>query len=339
LKYFLVLFLETAKMSRRFWTGGILLGFAALTVSISANAQSPLQWKGFKEKGKKFYQTMTTETTQKMTVMDQNVEQKQNQTFWIEWEPLGEDKDKNYTVRQTIIGVKMDIQIGGNTISFDSTAKEKQPQNPLTDFFNALVGADFVLTIKPDMTVAKIEKRKEFIDRLTNANNALKPLLDQILSEKAMTQMFDQSFAVLPTGKQAEKLEPGKTKWEKKDVTLDLGPIGSYRTTYDYTYEGKDKENSKLDKIGVKANLKYEAPAAAKDAGLPFKIKSATLGSEKAEGTVIFDQEKGRIERSNMDMTIKGDLKIEVGGMETTVNLVQTQASKLLTSDKNPIQK
>jgi hypothetical protein len=279
---------------------------------------------------------MTTKTEQKMTVMDQTVEQKQNQTFWIEWEPLGEDKDKNYTVKQTIIGVKMDIQIGGNTISFDSTAKDKQPQNPLTDFFNALVGADFILTVKPDMTVAKIEKRKEFIDKLTNANNALKPLLDQILSEKAMTQMFDQSFAVLPTGKQAEKLEPGKTKWEKKDVTLDLGPIGSYRTTYDYTYEGKDKN---LDKIGVKANLKYEAPGAVKDAGLPFKIKSATLGSEKADGTVFFDTDKGRIDHSKMDMTIKGDLKIEVGGMETTVNLVQTQVSELTTSDKNPIQK
>jgi hypothetical protein len=40
-----------------------------------------------------------------------------------------------------------------------------------------------------------------------------------------------------------------------------------------------------------------------------------------------------------MDMEIGGKLKIEVGGMETEVNLVQTQHSELTTSDKNPIQK
>jgi len=308
-----------------------------LTVGLAADAQGPLQFKGFKEKGKKFYQTMMTKTTQKMTVMDQTVDQVQNQTFWVEWEPLGEDKDKNYTVKQKIIGVKMDIQIGGNTISFDSTApKEKQPQNPLTDFFNALVGADFTLTVKPDMTITKIDGRQKFIEDLTKANNALKPLLDQILSEKAMSQMFNQSFAVLPTGKEAEKLEAGKSKWTKKDVMLDLGPIGTYHTNYDYTYEGKDKN---LEKIGVKANLKYDPPAGKADAGLPFKIKSADLTSKKADGSIFFDAEKGRIDHSKMDMEIGGTLKIEVGGMETTVTLQQTQVSELTTSDKNPIQK
>ena len=325
-------------MNRRLWSGGILVGFAVLTLGLSAGAQTPLQWKGFKDKGKKFYQTMETTTKQKMTVMDQTVDQVQKQTFWIEWEPVGEDKDKNYTVKQRIIGVKMNIQIGGNTISFDSTApKEKQPQNPLTDFFNALVGAEFTLTVKPDMTVAKIEGRQKFVDELTKANNALKPLLDQILSEKAMSQMFNQSFAVLPTGKQAEqKLEAGKSKWEKKDVVLDLGPIGSYHTNYDYTYEGKDKN---LEKIGVKASLKYDPPTGKSDAGLPFKIKSADLTSKKADGTILFDAEKGRIEKSNMNMEIGGKLKIEVGGMETEVSLTQTQDSTLITSDTNPIKK
>jgi hypothetical protein len=281
---------------------------------------------------------MTTKTVQKMTVMEQTVDQVQTQTFYVSWTPEGEDKDKNFIVRQKIIGVKMDIQIGGNTISFDSTAsKEKQPQNPLTDFFNALVGAEFTLTVRPDMTIVKIENRDKFIERLTNANNALKPLLDQILSEKAMAQMFNQSFAVLPTEKdKITKLEPGKTKWEKKDVILDLGPIGSYKTTYDYTYENKDKN---LEKIGVKASLKYEPPASAKDAGLPFKIKSANLSSKKAEGTIYFDPEKGRIDHSEMKMEIAGDLKIEVGGMETTVNLTQTQGSELKTSDTDPTKK
>jgi uncharacterized protein DUF6263 len=326
-------------MNRRIWLGGVVTAFTVLALGVSANAQAPLQWKGFKDKGKVFYQTMTTKTTQKMKVQEQEVDQVQSQTFYISWEPMGEDKDKNYSVKQKIIGVKMDIQIGGNNISYDSTAKDKNA-NPLTDFFNALVGSEFTLTVKPDMTVTKIDGRKDFIDKLTNANNALKPLLDSILSEKAMEQMFDQSFGVLPSEKdKIPKLEKGKSKWEKKDVKLDLGPIGSYLTTYEYTSEGAEKN---LEKIAVKATLKYQPPVNTKDGGLPFKIKSADLSTDKSKeskGEILFDTDKGRIDSSKMNMFIEGKLDIEVGGMTTTVYLTQSQVSELKTSDTNPVQK
>src|SRR6266516_1543414 len=57
-------------------------------------------------------------------------EQKQEQTFMIQWTPLDMDKDNNYVVKQKIVGVKMKIDIGGNNIAYDSTAKN--PKNPMT---------------------------------------------------------------------------------------------------------------------------------------------------------------------------------------------------------------
>ena len=81
-----------------------------------------LAWKF--EKGKPFYQTMTTMTTQNMTVTGTKVEQKQEQTFYFMFTPTKVDKDK-VILEQKIIGLKMNIDIGGSKINYDSTSTDK----------------------------------------------------------------------------------------------------------------------------------------------------------------------------------------------------------------------
>src|SRR5262245_55668255 len=84
-----------------------------------AAPKSGLEYKAFAGKTP-FYQELTTDTTQVMKVMGQEVKQEQKQTFYIQWTPQ-EAKGDNYVVTQKIIGVKMNIDIGGNKISYDST--------------------------------------------------------------------------------------------------------------------------------------------------------------------------------------------------------------------------
>src|SRR3954447_24129279 len=135
---------------------GCLVVTAVLGLTQAASAQK-LEWKAFDGK-EPFYQKMYTKTEQKMTVMGMEVKQTQEQTFYMEWKPIKTD-EKTWTVEQTIKGVKMNINIGGNNINYDSEAKE-QAANPLTDFFKALVGAKFTLTInKDDMKITKIDGR------------------------------------------------------------------------------------------------------------------------------------------------------------------------------------
>ena len=129
-----------------------------------------LKWK-FK-KGETFYQTLTTETNQKMKVMGMEVKQKPTQTFFFSWTPV-EEKDKAWTIKQKIEGLKMEIEIGGNTISYDST-NPGAGANPLGDFFKALVGSEFILTVSPDMKVTKVEGRNEFLKKLIEANPQMK---------------------------------------------------------------------------------------------------------------------------------------------------------------------
>src|SRR5262245_17454455 len=156
-------------MKRCRWFGSLLVlaGLAAVLSSLTVFAQdkeAKLEWKAFDAGTKPYYQTMYVKTDQKMTVMGMTVNQTQEQTFYATWTPKTKDKD-NWVVEMKIIGAKMDINIGGNKISYDSTAENPQ-QNPLTDFFNALLKLDLKFTITPKMTVEKIEGNEELIKNL-----------------------------------------------------------------------------------------------------------------------------------------------------------------------------
>src|SRR5262249_50231448 len=152
--------------------------------------------------------------------------------------------------------------------------------NPLTDFFKALKEAEFTLVIAPNLTVKEVKGRDDFIKKLAAANAQLEPLLKAILSENALKQMFDQSFAVLPPPDKAE-VKKG-SKWEKKDVKLDLGPIGVYKNNYTFTFDGIDPK-TKFAMIKVDADVKYDAPQGQQTAQLPFKIVKANLESKPSK--------------------------------------------------------
>jgi hypothetical protein len=298
--------------------------------------KATLAWKLEDDKGKPvpvFYQKMTTDTTQKMKVSNQEVTQTQKQTFIFSYTPEKKDGD-TWTIKQKIEGVDMTIDIGGTTIKYNSTDKAAdQATNPLSEFFKALVGSEFTLTVKAEKgkeaTVTEIKGRTEFLQKLGLANPQMQPLLNQILSDKALIEMAQPTFAALP-GKEVAK---GET-WSRNSK-LDMGPIGVYENAYEYTYDGKD---NKLDVIKVKTTLKYKEPAAGEGVGgLPFKIKKATLDSEPATGTIKYDPEKGRIESSSMELKLKGTLEIEIGGQTTKVDLDQTQKTTVENMDKNPL--
>ncbi len=289
-----------------------------------------LKWK-FEAK-KPFYQKMSTETNQTMTVMTNTVKQTQKQTFYFSWTPEKQEGD-SWVLVQKIEGVTMDIDIGGSKITYDSTAPTPAPaQNPLSEFFKQLVGSEFKVTLDTKtLKVTKVEGRDAFLAKLVGANPQMKPLLDQILSESALKEMAEPTFAVVPPD--------GTTKggtWTRK-TTLDMGPIGKYDNEYKYTYV--DTKNN-LAEITVDTTLKYTPPAEATGVGgLPFKIKSADLKSTNAKGNIFFNVEKGRVEKSDMSLDLKGELSIEIGGQTTKVELSQTQSTKVESADKTFVEK
>jgi len=285
-----------------------------------------LKFTAFGEKMGAFFQEVDTSTTQTLNVMGQDVKQVQKQTFYIKWTPIKPDSDKEFKVEQQIVGVKMDIDIGGNKITFDSSVPEdKQPKNPMTDFFKALMKQKLTYTIGSDMSIKKIDGREEFISKLADTNPAIKTLLDTIMSKEALQKMAEPTWWAVPK----KSVSKGDT-WNETSE-LELGPIGKYDTKFNFTYEGKN--GGKLDKIKIDANLTYTKPAKDKT-GLPFVIKEATLTGKSTSGEALFDREKGRIESSKIAMKLEGKLTIEVGAMATEISLNQDQTSSVKTADK-----
>jgi Family of unknown function (DUF6263) len=269
------------------------------------DSKSTLAWKF--EKDKPFFQKMTTTTKQDMTVQGNKVTQTQTQTFYFSWTPEKQDGD-TWVIKQKIEGVTMEIDIGGNKINYDST-KDNSAASPLGDFFKALVGSEFKISVAmpkdKEVTITKIEGREEFLKKLGNANPQMGPLLNQILSEKALMEMAAPTFSALPN-KEVDAKTDSKT-WKRTSV-LDMGPIGKYENSYTYTYEGKD--DKKLDKIKVETKLVYKEPAESGGSGaLPFKIKKAKLESKPSTGSILFNPELGRIENSKAKWTLRSAAK------------------------------
>ena len=289
----------------------------------AAGAKVKLAWTFTKDKT--FYQTMTTTTKQELVVQGNKVNQEQKQAFVFAWTPIKQEGD-TWTLKQKIESVEMAIDIGGTKIEYNSK-NAAGPGNPLSEFFKALVGAEFTVVLDAkENKIIKVLDREEFVKKLVNANPAMQPLLSGILDEKAFIDMSEPTFRVVPN----KEVAVGDT-WELKN-TLKLGPIGSYVSEYKYTYSGKADA---LDKISIAATLKYE-PGSSSSGALPFKIEKATLESTKATGEVLFDTAKGRPSKSSMLMEVKGNLTIDISGSKTPVELTQSQTTTTETSDTKP---
>jgi RNA polymerase sigma factor (sigma-70 family) len=284
------------------------------------------QWKF--QKGQPFYQVLTTKTTQNMKVMGNDVTQKQEETFYFRWTPE-KRVDGQWIIAQKILGANMDIDIGGSPIKYDSIEAEDKSSNPLHHFFHALVGAEFKVFLDAQTNeIIRIDGREPFVKRLLAANKQMQPLLDKIVSENALKDMAEQSFARLLMG----PARPGDS-WMKRRQ-LDMGSIGIYQIKSRCTYVGRDGE---LDKINVDNTLQHGPAARRKDVGeLPFDIEKASLHG-KGTGVLLFDRVKGRLARAESSMNLEGTLTIHIGGQKTPVELSQTQQTTIETLDANPL--
>ncbi|MCS7271793.1 MAG: DUF6263 family protein, partial [Gemmataceae bacterium] len=175
------------------------------------------------EKDKKFYQELKTQVSQVIKVQGQDVTQKQESTYYFKWNPVKQTGDK-WELEQEVEGLKVSIDISGNTINYDSTQSDASVTagNPtLMEFFKKLVGTKFVVTLDKAFRVESVSGKDEFIRKLSGGNNQLDSLFRNIVTDDSLKQMCDPTFYLVPDTPK----KPGDS-WEKKAV-ISLGPIGS----------------------------------------------------------------------------------------------------------------
>jgi RNA polymerase sigma factor (sigma-70 family) len=273
--------------------------------------------------GRPFYQEVTTATRQSMKVMGSDVTQDQRQTFTFRWTPEEQRPDGTWVLTQRVEGLRMDLDVGGSKISYDST-RGGTASSALGNLYKALVGAEFRVTLDRKYRVLTVAGRDEFLDKASRASPALGPLRSQLFSAEDLRRVAQVAFPALP----AERVEPGDS-WARKS-RVDLGNLGSYEATSTYTYEGRE---GSLDRISVECTLKFRGPAT----DLPFRVKEADLDHASGTGTILFDRARGRVVRQELNLKLGGRLTYTSGGQDVGVVLVQTQKITVRTTDTNPL--
>ena len=319
-------------------TLALALAFGFLS---GASAQEKLKFEPKFEANKAFYQKVSTKVDQVVKVQggaDLNL--KHEQTFLFKWLPTKLEAEK-WTVKLTIEGAILKVDIASNPVNYDSTADQPAAgNNPgLADFFKNLIGTEFTITYAKGMVVEKVEGREDFLKKLGTSNPQMQELLKKLLTDEAMKEMADPTAGLMPGADKAAGIAAGET-WEKK-TNMPLGPIGTYDRTLSFKYVGKDTEKKDLDKVEVTAKLLYKAPNADAD-GLLFRIKGATLDTvDPKAGTFLFDSKLGQIVTGTIAVRMSGKLNVTIGTTETEVQLVQDQTTTLETSDKSylPVKK
>jgi hypothetical protein len=283
-------------------------------------ASQRLQWRF--EIGKSFLQEMTTITEQNMKVMGNDVRQVQEQTFVFRWTPLRHHPDGSWTFRQKIEKVKLNIDIGGNRITFDST--EPAGAGPLADFFRTLVGLEYQIRIGPDLKIRETRGRAESLAKVLKSHAPMKAVGEQILYNAAADAVVEALFLGTPS----PALRPGDS-WEQTGK-LDLGPVGTLVTQYRFTHEGLEGFRDKV-KIGGKVTV--DPPSKAAAAKVPFRVRQGELTTKEAAGTLLFDRQRGRLDRLELRLAFEGRFTMDIGGQETMVDVAQTQRTTIAVTD------
>lgn len=269
------------------------------------------------QKDKTIYQEMKTSTKQTIKYQGMDTVQNESDTFVFSMTPQEVDKDKNWIILEKLESFQISIDNGGTTTTYGSN--------------KALVGSEFKLAISPapNFGVRWVDSYDDFAKKLVKANPQMEAGLKIIVGNDRIRQMVSVAFVDFPT----KSVKKGYT-WTK-DMPPNMTALGGFKDVNKFTYEGRD---GKLDKIKVDTTFTMTPPTAAASAAvLPFKVKSAKLTSKIFHGTILFDNEKHRMDSMKDKMTLEGKMDLDNGGKLMSVDYAREEKTDVNITDTNPL--
>ncbi len=204
-------------------------------------------------------------------------------------------------VKQKVERMVMTMEGGPlGKMEFDSKS-DAAPDGPLGMMagpLKAMTTGETTMSISPLGEISDVKLPEKFQEEMKKlAENSGGFGGGSMFSEDQLKQMMNQGMMVLPT----QPASPGTTWDNKLDIKT---PMGVMKTVNKYTYAGKTKVNGvDLEKIDQTVEMKLEPAENAQ-----FQM---TMKTKDAKGTVLFDNNKGRIH----EMTTKVVMEMEMGGL------------------------
>jgi hypothetical protein len=284
------------------WAAAVLVLAGA---SLPAHAQTTMAWK-FTE-GEKLFVEEISDQKVKMSLMGKE--------FKIDTKTT---KITSYTVKRAAgAATTLEMKIE----SLDVKA-ENNPFGGMEKMQEKLVGATFTVTLDGDK-ITKFEGFDAFMKRLAEGDENFAAIGKQFMTEDMIKKDVEELFTALPKG----SISKGH-KWDK-DLSVPMGPLGTLKNINHYVYKGAESDG---DLVTYTSDVKW-APGKGGDL---FKVSKATLKSDNARGSFVFDSAKGRLVRGSKSMTMSGTLTLDVMGNEIEMEMSQDSTSTLRVLTRNP---
>ncbi|MFM7833775.1 MAG: DUF6263 family protein, partial [Planctomycetaceae bacterium] len=169
--------------------------------------------------------------------------------------------------------------------SSDSAAPTSPVAKSMADVFSRIINKPFAVTMQPTGKIGAVEVPEELLTALAGSGGAM--------SEDTLKQLMTQSAVTLPT----EGIKKGDS-WENVQ-NVDM-PVGVMTINSKLTFKGIDAATG-FAEIEMKPTISIKGKE-----GSPQQI---TLTSAKGGGKVLFDQKKGRVAQSDVDLTMELSIK------------------------------
>jgi hypothetical protein len=236
------------------------------------------------------------------------------QTMDIVWNIDEVTPEGNAKTRQKIERVRLKMTMpGGQVTEFDS-GSEDPPQGiaaMLAPLYKAMTEGEFKITMTPQGKIIEAEAPEKLAEAMKNIPGAAS--LGDLSSPDGIKQMLMQGSMTLPEG----DLKDGQT-WETKiDVK---GPAGQQEVITTYEYAGtKEVDGTTFEVVKQSPIIKSVAD--------PNAQAQMTVKDQSAEGEILFDREKGRMQSSHMTQKMEMEMTVMGNALNTTID--QTVDMKL----------
>ncbi len=244
-------------------------------------AQGILAWK--LTAGESLNYTITQGTEMQVSLAGQRQNMKLNQVMTLVWN-INDVTSTESSMDQIIKRVQLSSD-GGITGNFQFDSQDTNPAESgvarsISDVFGKVIDQPFKVTMKNNGTIGAVQVPDAILRTLPATG---------VVNEQTLRQMMTQSAVTFPD-------TPVSTddSWEsnqKVDVQFGTMNIGSK-----LTYRGRDPETGHavievLPSLSITAN--EESP------------QTISLTSSEGTGRILFDTERGRVVRSDLDLTMK----------------------------------
>lgn len=293
-------------MVSRLFTAVSMLAVTIL-VTPPAVAQESLAWKFQPGESLKYKVVQDTKMYMNLNGQQQTVTMNQT-TMDMVWNVNTVESGGDAKMAQIVERVQF-VSEGGplGKITFDSGSTEpveSQLGKAMADVFQKIVGQEFGVTMQSTGKVQDVTVPKSLLKALTDSG----PVGSQ-MTEDTLKQMLTQSAVILP----ADPIAKGFSWQSNQKVELAFGIM---TVTSILTYEGDENGQAR---ISVQPAIDVKPKA-----GSPITL---TMKKSEGKGTVLFDIARGRIAKSDLELTM--DLRVK--HLDTVVDqTVKTTTSMLL---------